>query len=182
MVDQIQTRMTAAEFSELPESNTRIELINAEVIVAPSPIDKHQEVLGNLHVRLRLLKLFGVCRLAPADVYLDEFNVVQPDLFWVSSDNSSCHLIDNYWHGAPDLIVEVLSPGTMRRDRDANYHLYEKYGVREYWLVDPEELYSEVYALHEGQFERQGFYGLGEQFVSSVLNGRALSVDSLLKS
>lgn len=181
MVDQMVTKMTAAEFAELPESNTPIELINGEVVLAPSPVDRHQEAVGNLHVALRLLKRPGVLRLAPADVYIDEINVVQPDLFWVSPESSNCHLIDHYWHGAPDLIIEILSPGTTRRDRGDKYRLYEKYGVREYWLVDADELYIEVYVLSDGKFARQGLFSLGEQFTSACLSV-TLDVDRLLKT
>jgi Uma2 family endonuclease len=182
MADLVLTHMTAAKFSQLPESNKIIELINGEVIMAPAPVDKHQQVLGNLHVVLFLLKLSGEWRFAPSDVYLNDLNVVQPDLFWVSSENSNCQLIDNYWRGAPDLVIEVLSPGTTRHDRDVKYDLYEAAGVREYWIVDATELYIEVYGLQEGKFVRQGLYGLGESFASPALNGITLSMDTLLKS
>lgn len=181
MADLILSQMTATEFAQLPESNNIIELIDGEVIVAPAPVDKHQEAIGNLYFNLRMLKLPGEWRLAPSDVYLDDLNVVQPDLFWVSDENPNCHLIENYWHGAPDLVIEILSPGTTRRDRDAKYSLYERTGVREYWIVDAQELYIEVYGLQDGKFTRQGLYGLGDSFVTSVLNGITLSVDTLLK-
>lgn len=182
MADFVLTQMTAAEFAELPESNKIIELINGEVIVAPSPIDGHQKNLVQLIRKLGNTVETGEWRFAPCDVYIDELNVVQPDLFWVSNDNSNCHLIDNYWHGAPDLVIEILSPGTTRRDRDAKYSLYEKAGVREYWIVDAQELYIEVYVLQAGKFTRQGIYGLGNSFVSPALNGLTLSLDALLKS
>lgn len=181
MADLILSQMTATEFAQLPESNQIIELINGEVIVAPSPIDGHQKGVVHLIRILSNIVEVGEWRVAPMDVYLDDLNVVQPDLFWVSEDNPNCHLIDNYWHGAPDLVIEILSPGTTRRDRDAKYSLYERTGVREYWLVDAHELYIEVYALQDGKFTRQGLYGLGDSFVTSVLNGITLSVDTLLK-
>ncbi len=182
MADFTLTRMTAAEFLDLPESNKIIELINGEVIMAPSPVDKHQEILGNLHFKLKPLVDTGIWRFAPADVHLDGINVVQPDLFWVSPDSQICHLVEGrYWHGAPDLVIEILSPGTTRQDRDTKYRLYEKSGVREYWIVDAEELYIEVYSLRDGAFKRQGIFGLGETFESAVLNGLALQVDALLK-
>lgn len=180
MVDQTQERMTAAEYMSLPESNQHIELINGEVIVAPSPIDQHQAASGDLYFKLRQQVPNGAWRYAPADVYLDELNVVQPDIFWISPENSDTRLIDRYWHGAPDLIIEILSPGTTRHDRDVKYSLYEKSGVREYWIVEAEELYIEVYVLRGGKFERQGIYGLGDQFASVALNV-TLNADALLK-
>lgn len=183
MADLTLTRMTAAEFLDLPESNTIIELINGEVVVAPSPVDPHQAALGDLYFSLRQHIPAGKWRVAPCDVYLDEANVVQPDILWISETNENCHLVDGkYWHGAPDFVIEILSPGTTKQDRQAKYQLYEKYGVREYWLVDAEEVYIEVYCLRDGRFERQGLYGLGEQFVSPVLDGLTLRVDTLLKS
>jgi Uma2 family endonuclease len=175
--------MTAAEFLELPETNKLVQLINGEVIVAPSPVDKHQEAVGSLYLSLRNQFKTGTWRLAPADVYLDEDNVVQPDLFWISSDNQTCRLIDGkYWHGAPNLVIEILSPGTTRQDRDTKYRLYEKHGVREYWIVDAEEQFIEIYVLREGKYERHGVVGLGEEFRSPVLGNVTLKVDMLLKS
>jgi Uma2 family endonuclease len=181
MVDQIVTKMTAAEFAEMPESNTPIELINGEVVLAPSPVDRHQAVSGTLYFVLKSIVTAGQLRYAPADVYIDEINVVQPDLFWVSPESSNCHLIDHYWRGAPDLIIEILSPGTTRRDRGDKYRLYEKHGVCEYWLVDADELYIEVYVLSDGKFVRQGLFSLGEQFTSACLRV-TLDVDRLLKT
>jgi Uma2 family endonuclease len=173
--------MTAAEFAQLPESNKIIELINGEVVVAPSPLNKHQKQLHRLTIALGNKVEIGEWLFAPMDVHLDELNVVQPDLFWVSPDNTNCQLIDEYWYGPPDLVIEVLSPGTTRRDRLTKYDLYEKHGVREYWIVDADELYIEVYANRNSKFERVGAFGLGESFISPVLNGITLSVDVLLK-
>lgn len=183
MADLALTRMTAAEFLAMPESSKIIELINGEVIMAPSPVDPHQEALGNLYFSLRQGTPSGTWRVAPCDVYLDEANVLQPDIFWVSPTNENCQLVDGkYWHGAPDLVIEILSPGSTRQDRGEKYDLYAKHGVREYWMVDTEELYIEVYCWREGKFERQGFYGVGEQFVSPALNGASHNVETLLKS
>lgn len=180
MVDQTQERMTATEFLTLPESNKHIELINGEIIMAPSPIDQHQATSGDLYFKLRQQVPTGNWRYAPADIHIDELNVIQPDIFWISAENSNCRLIDHYWHGAPDLIIEILSPGTTRQDRDVKYRLYERSSVREYWIVEAEELFIEVYVLREGKFERQGIYGLGDEFTSSTLNVM-LKVDALLK-
>ncbi|HVU15084.1 MAG TPA: Uma2 family endonuclease [Phototrophicaceae bacterium] len=182
MADFTQIKVTAAEFLSGPETNKIVELINEEIIVAPSPVDPHQEAAGSLYMRLARQVKSGKWRFAPMDVYLDEANVVQPDIFWVSDDNPNCHLADGkYWRGAPDFVVEILSPGTTRQDRHVKYALYEKHGVREYWIVDAAELYIEVYALRDGRFERLGVFGLGEPLKSSVL-GQTFNVDALLKS
>src|SRR5688572_12099576 len=134
MVDK--TIVTAREFLELPETNVLTELIKGEIIVAPSPEDRHQKASGKSHIYLVQLVSGGELRYAPADVYLDAITVVQPDLFWVSP-NSICHLVNGkYWRGAPDLVIEILSPSTTRRDRGIKFDLYEKHGVREYWLME----------------------------------------------
>ena len=182
MADLTQIKVTAAEFLSGPETNKIVELINGEIIVAPSPVDPHQEAVGSLYITLANQIKSGKWRVAPMDVYLDETNVVQPDIFWVSDENPRCYLFDRkYWHGAPDFVIEILSPGTTRQDRDVKYALYEKHGVREYWIVDANELYIEVYVLRDGRFERLNVFGLGEQLTSPVL-GQTLNVDALLKS
>src|SRR5690606_20207514 len=114
--------------------------------------------------------------------YLNEANVVQPDMFWISDENDRCYLVDGkYWRGAPDLVIEILSPGTTRRDRDVKYALYEQHGVREYWLVDAEERYIDVYRLDDGgQFTRQGVYGGGDTFASPLFPGVTLDATALL--
>ena len=79
-------------------------------------------------------------------------NAVQPDVLW-NSPASRCVLVDDaYFRGAPDLVVEVLSPSTALRDKQTKFRLYEKYGVREYWIVEPTAQYVEVWALVEAKF------------------------------
>ncbi len=176
-----ETKVSLQEFLALPETMQITELINGEVVVTP-PKDEHQVAVGSTYFELRQLVKSGTFRFAPTGVHLDDQNFVEPDIFWVADTNENCQLgEDGYWHGAPDLIVEVLSPSTARRDRDTKFELYQRSGVREYWLVEPYGEFIEVYCLREGKFERQGFYGLGEQFTSPVLSGASFSVDTLLK-
>lgn len=169
MVDQIHTRMTAAEFKQLPESNTLMELINGELIVSPSPKAEHQQTSRRTVRLLEKIGAQGILYYAPFDVYLDEENVVQPDILWMSHDNPA-KLIDGYLHGVPDLIIEILSPGTSKRDRREKFELYQKHGVREYWLIDTVDEFGEVYRLENGQFARHGIYEPKEVFRSTVLS------------
>src|SRR5690606_14643564 len=107
------TRMTAAEFLELPESNQITELIDGEVSVSPAPLIDHQNVVLETAVILRGLIPDGRVYIAPSDVYFDDINVVQPDIFWISDKNERCIAVGRkHFRGAPDLIVEVLSSGT----------------------------------------------------------------------
>ena len=171
MADLTRTRMTAAEFKQLPENGELIELLDGEIVMSPTPKYKHQRLIFPLARLLDQLTDRGTVVLSPMDVYLDNENVVQPDVFWVSGPESLCQLgDDDYWHGAPDLVVEVLSPGTALRDKTVKFDLYEKHGVREYWLIDPDAQYIEVWRLESGTFRRVGVFGPADKFESSVLS------------
>jgi Uma2 family endonuclease len=177
MATAAQPQMSAREFFALPESNLPTELVDGEVIMSPAPKDSHQKA------SLRLLQVLldcapdGEIRYSPADVYLDALNVVQPDLFWVSGSNSQCRLNENgYWQGAPDLVIEILSPSTARQDKVIKFRLYEQYGVREYWLVDPAGKRIEVWLLAEGRFAYQGGFGPAESFDSAVLGDKRIDL------
>jgi Uma2 family endonuclease len=182
MVDAPKIRMTAKEFMELPESNLPNELIDGELIVSPAPVDRHQKTLRSAFRYLDRLVTHGEWLFAPLDVHFDDGNITQPDLFWISGEESQCKLgADGYWYGAPDLVIEVLSPGTQKNDRGKKFDLYELHGVREYWLTDTIEKFVEVYRLQENTFVRIGVFGVGDKFTSTVLNVE-IDVDGLLNS
>jgi Uma2 family endonuclease len=183
MAEATQTRITAAEFAQLPETNIPTELIHGEVIVSPTPKDTHQTLVYRLAKLVEQLSMGrGEVRISPLDVYLDEHNVVQPDVFWVSGGESRCQLgTDDYWHGAPDLVIEVLSPGTARRDRGEKFQLYEEHGVRGYWLVDPDAAYVEVWQQAENRFHRVGVFGPEGSFTSAVLGGEPVGLKQVLR-
>lgn len=184
MTDQTpKTRMTAAEAAQLPETTQISELIDGVLFLNPSPNNVHQGMSGDILWFLRNIgrsgQMVGKLGHAPLDVYMDEYNVVQPDVFWVSADNTRCTLgEDGYWHGAPDLIVEVLSPSTARRDKVEKFNLYEKHGVREYWIIESSLPSVEVWVLIDGLLQLQGTYSPVDDlnlFTSPVLGG--LTVD-----
>lgn len=181
MVDFTPTRLTSAEYWELPETNKIEELIDGEIIMTPPPLDIHQDKLGNIHIVVRPLLKGGFLRVAPCGVHFEDGYDFEPDILWISPDNDHCVLAPDgrYWHGAPDLIIEILSPSTAYRDRGIKYELYEKHGVREYWLVDPEAAFIEVYVLAEGRFARLGLFRAGQSFTSPVVNTE-ISVAALL--
>lgn len=183
MVDATQTRLTAAEFEQLPETNTPTELIAGEVIMTPAPKYAHQKTVFVLAKLIEQLGPGGITCIAPIDVYLDEANVVQPDVFWVGGEESRAQLGDDgYWHGAPDLVVEVLSPATARHDKREKFNLYEKHGTREYWLVEPEAEYIEVWQLVEGRYRRQGIFGPENSFQSTVLGNQKVELSVVFAS
>jgi Uma2 family endonuclease len=175
-VVQTGERMTAAEFLELPEMNLLIELINGEVIMSPTPVPAHQRSVLRLARMIEDVIPNSEVFIAPMAVHLDEANVVEPDVLWVR-EYGRCRVLEKYLEGVPDLVVEVLSPGTARRDRREKFDLYERFGVSEYWLVDPEAQFIEAWRLEDGRFARQGVYGPGERFECAVLGGKLIEMD-----
>lgn len=145
-------RWTYSEFARLPTSgSTRAEVVDGELVVTPAPGRRHQRVvtdlatLLNTHVRAHGL---GEVFAGPFDVLFAEGDYLEPDLVFVRADR--LHLLsDRGVEGAPDLVVEVLSPSTVERDRGVKLERYQHYGVPEYWIVDPEARAIEVWRLTE---------------------------------
>ncbi len=161
--------MKVEEFYRLPETNRLEELIAGEYILIPLPYASHQHTLGNLLVFLYQSASQGTTVLSPSAIVIDADNILEPDIFWIRPEGD-CKLVDErYWQGAPDLVIEVLSPSTAKRDRGVKFDVYERHGVREYWLIDLEAQFVEVYRHEGGAFKRQGLYGADESFTSAVL-------------
>jgi len=140
-----------AEYEALPE-NPRCELIYGRFFVSPSPSPLHQQIVLALSRFLEDIAEAsdGLLFPAPMDVRLQDHCVVQPDLIYLSKETR--HLVREKVEGAPDLVVEVLSPGTARRDRGDKLGLYAESGIREYWIVDPEERQIEFLVLRDGRY------------------------------
>ncbi len=140
-------------FKNLPEG-TLIQLIENKLIMSPAPKDLHQKVVTKLTSKLdRFVEENGMgeVRASPYDVYLDYKNAYQPDLIYISNEN--LHKIEeNGFHGAPDLVIEVLSPGTAQYDKGEKKNVYERCGVKEYWIVDPATKEVTGYTLSENKF------------------------------
>ena len=169
-------RMTASQFLALPESNLPHELLNGEAFMSPAPTLDHQRLLLRLAKLIERLIPSGEVFIAPVDVYLDDSNVPQPDLVWVA-EGSQCKSIDNkYLKGAPDLVVEIFSPGTVRRDKKDKFRLYEKFGVREYWMIDPDEKWLEIWQLKDGKFVLVDVFGPSDSCTSPLLGKVELSL------
>ena len=145
-------RMTAAEYFEMPEGPPYFQLVRGELFMSPSPVIRHQKVLGKL---FRLLGNFldthpiGELIIAPSDVQLDSGDVYQPDLYFVSRERLAI-LDEQGAKGAPDLIVEILSPSTARLDLQTKRAVYERAGVHEIWFVNPWDDQIDVHHLPAG--------------------------------
>lgn len=141
-------------FRSLPEG-TRVQLIENEIIMSPAPNDNHQKLL--LHIAAAMLQWvethkLGEVRIAPYDVFLDAENAFQPDIVFVSNENASLIKQDGL-HGAPDLVIEILSPGTEGYDRKLKRDVYERSGVKEYWIIDPATKSAEGFSLTNGIYQ-----------------------------
>ena len=139
---------TVDEFLQLEESNLPCELINGEVFLSPAPSFTHQIVAGNLY---DLLKAFskkngGIAMFSPVDAYLDKKKVFQPDLLYVAKENLGI-ISERGLNAAPDFAIEIISPSNSFKDRNQKRKLYQKFGVKEYWVIDPGNLTLEIYDL-----------------------------------
>ncbi|MCC6616598.1 MAG: Uma2 family endonuclease [Anaerolineae bacterium] len=170
MTDQPKERLSAAEFLSLPETNRPLQLIDGAIIDMGSPTPDHQTVVFQTASTLNAaVKSFGGrVFVAPLDVHLDEDNVPQPDVM-VILQGGRCAVGEKYLTGAPDLIVEVMSPGSVKLDRREKFRLYERHGVREYWIADPQERLIDVWTLQNDRFVLLNVYETGETFQSPLL-------------
>jgi Uma2 family endonuclease len=154
------TSITWHNVLTMPEDGNRYEAIGGELHVTPPPKSIHQWILMNLvDELLRLLVHPGHGRLfvAPIGVELpDTGEGVQPDIVFVATER--LHLVTEDWiRGAPDLVIEILSPSTARRDRTVKRHLYERHGVAQYWIVEPEAKQAVVWRFADGATEPEGY-------------------------
>jgi Uma2 family endonuclease len=139
-------RLTYDDFLRFPDDGRRHELIDGEHFVTPSPITRHQRISRRLLVAIDLhlaAHPAGEVFCAPVDVIFSNHDIVEPDLLFVS--NGRREIVRDRVFGAPDLVVEILSPSTRRTDETAKRRLYDRFDVREYWLVDPDANVVTIY-------------------------------------
>ncbi|MCC6613064.1 MAG: Uma2 family endonuclease [Anaerolineae bacterium] len=178
MAVQTSTRMTAAEFEALPESSFPTELIEGELVVRGVPIVNHQRAVLNTAALLRGIVPNGEVFVAPVSVRFNDANYFQPDVLWVAADGA-CEITRDGLNGAPDLVVEVISPGTASTDRGHKFRTYQAHGVREYWIVEPELRFIEIWQLANGIFVQHGVYEADESLTSPLL-GQTIALSTIL--
>ncbi len=173
--------LTAADLQTLPDDGNRYEIIGGQLIVSPSPSYRHQRASFKLGSALDTFLTdtgVGQAVAAPMDVYLSPNDVVQPDLLVVLEGRAE--IIQNRGiMGAPDVVIEIVSPSSIETDFLRKSKLYELYGVREYWIVNPESQMVSVQTLHDDRFEITGEYSHDDLLTSSVLEGFELAVSVL---
>ena len=177
--------VTAAKLTYQDYLNTpgdeRYELLDGELILVASPNRIHQATsmeLGSwMHSFVKENDLGWVFH-APYDVLLTESDVVQPDLLFISKEREHINTPANI-QGAPDLIVEILSPSSARRDWGYKRDLYARHEVKEYWIVDPTNRLVHVMLLKDGALDLDATYGEGDTVTTSTLEGFSVDVDDL---
>lgn len=151
--------------------------------MAPAPNIPHQIITGNLYAHLRehvTAKRAGHVFVAPVDVYLTEHDVVQPDVLFVSTANAAL-IHDDGVHGAPDLVIEVLSPATAQLDSKAKKRLYAKHGCKELWLVDPLLSQIQIYDFARDTAKPTRLIAEHEKFTTRLLPGLSLAAAAVFK-
>ena len=181
MATEVIPKLTYEEFRQLPDDGKRYELIHGEVHLTPSPTTKHQCVLQNLSSSLGPFVIkngLGEVWTAPLDVRLSPDTAVQPDLIFIS--NSRAKIIkENYIDGAPDLVVEILSPSTAAHDRATKLALYAEAGVPEVWLLDPNAKTVEVLKLQGKKYVLDAALAGDQKLTSSQFPGWELPLTDL---
>ncbi len=147
--------VTYDDLSLMPDDGSRREVIGGELIVNPAPRRAHQEVSANLHWMLQQFlraSAAGRAYAHPVDLYIGPHDVVQPDLIAIRASRLDIYHAEGVVVEPPDIVVEIISPCSQRVDRVRKMALYARFGVPEYWVVDPEEQSIEVNVLEDGSY------------------------------
>jgi Uma2 family endonuclease len=181
-------RYSYSDYLNWPETE-RFELLNGVVYdMTPAPPRRHQEILGEIHRQMANCLLDKPCKVyvAPFDVRLPEENekdediktVVQPDIALVCNHSK---LDERGCKGAPDLVIEIVSPSTVKKDLKDKFLLYEKAGVKEYWIVHPVDKTVMVFTLEEKKYGRPEIYSEEDQVKARVLDDLIVNLKEAFK-
>ncbi|MCM3879107.1 MAG: Uma2 family endonuclease [Vicinamibacterales bacterium] len=177
----MQLRTSYADLERMPDDGRRYELYDGEIVVVPTPLPRHQDVVFRIAKALDAYaeRCGGRMFIAPLDIVLSDYNVLQPDVLFFRA--SRVHLIDldRVTRHAPDIAVEVLSPSTRKRDHGRKMEIYEQYGVREYWLVNPIDRSVERYELVRDHYEGRRDVRRGDTLTSPLLPELEIPLASL---
>jgi len=170
-------KYTYQDYLKTPDDK-RYELINGNLTMSPAPITKHQIILitlvGELFMWLKTNPI-GKVMVAPVDVYLDEENLVQPDILFISKKREKI-ITEKNIQGAPDLTIEIVSQSSIHRDMVEKKSLYEKFGVKEYWLVYPDEELVEIYELKNNSYKLYKTFSKDETLETPLLKGMKIDL------
>lgn len=175
--------MTAEKFFQLPEGPPYFQLIDGDLYMSPSPRREHQNILLNLASELRFYLRqtpLGKVYVAPSDVLFTDDRILNPDLYFVREERRAI-LTDHGASGAPDLVVEILSPSTAALDLGRKREIYAESGVEEYWVVSPKTRTVEVYRLRENPTEPVSVLADTDALTSALFPGWSLAVADVFR-
>ncbi len=177
----VKEKHTIKDYKLLPEG-APYQLIEGELIMTPSPTTFHQIISANLFKKASKFvdeRKGGIVLYSPIDIYLDDENVFQPDIVFISKQRRDI-IKDDGIHGVPDMVIEILSPSTAYYDIKKKYKIYEKFGVKEYWIVDPEMKGVELFTLTEqGKFLLSSSLSEQGTVKSGILNGFEMTLEEI---
>ena len=174
---------TYDDYLALPDDGKRHEIIDGELTMTPAPVPRHQKIqvklTSVLHTYVEGHSL-GEVYCAPIDLVLSMVDIVQPDLLFVAKHRMRI-IAEKNIIGIPNLIVEIVSPSSIRRDREEKLNLYQRYALPEYWIVDPETETIEVYLYAESRLEKVEILKSGDQFRSRQVPGLIVEAAEVFK-
>jgi Uma2 family endonuclease len=183
MIDVQKITYDDFRYMEIPDGDTSIyELINGNIVRRGSPHSIHQIIQFNL---MRLIgnyvvdKKIGQVMGAPMDVFFDDDNAPQPDIFFIKKEREKIIEMNGLVWGAPDLIIEIISEGTAKNDRVHKKALYERCSVSEYWIVDPPSKSIEVYTLENQRYTLLDIFEIEGKMVSVLFPDLDLDVKEI---
>lgn len=185
MTTQFQPVLTIADLDCTPDDGNKYELIEGEIYMSRAPSLTHQITLHNFQMAFGSFLTdnpIGIVVPGPGVIF-DDFNGVIPDIVFFSNERRAEIASGDRLNGAPDLVIEIISPGTEneRRDRVLKRRLYGRFGVKEYWLVDLMNRSVEVYALGQDGLELKASYTGDDELTSSLLPGFRARLTELFK-
>jgi Uma2 family endonuclease len=175
--------LTVEDYRLLPETGPRYQLVEGDLLMAPAPNRFHQDISRNIEfILLKYLvsHRIGIVYDAPFDVFLDETNVYQPDILFVSNERRGI-LTDAGCEGAPDFVAEILAPKTARIDLEPKRKAYARSGVRELWIIDPDKLRISVFEFAVDAERPVKIVGADGSFESPMFPGQVFEAAAIFK-
>ncbi len=159
------------------------EIINGEEVMGPSPFFKHQRIVGKLHLTIGLyvkINNLGEVHISPLDVIFDEgVNRLQPDILFIRKENLS--IAKDWIRGVPDMVCEIISPGSYEMDTAVKKAIYEKYRVPEYWIVMPEPQTIEILTLEGDKYKLHSVAAFEGTVTSKAIEGLVVNVNDIFE-
>jgi len=176
--------MTYDDYCLLPDDGNRYQVIEGELFVSPAPRTTHQDIVFELAALLRAYvkaRRLGKVYISPTDVVLGPTTVIQPDILFIRRENMGI-ITELNIQGPPDLCIEILSPGTESVDRERKMAVYARYGVQEYWIINPMRQMVSIYVRDDGIFALKAEATGNDTVPSDVVTGFQTSARSIFAS